>query len=58
MFDESIKASATSDNGRLAPSLNNIGIRTRIKCDGQCLKQHKIIFTHLKVVTHLKLSLR
>lgn len=57
MFDESIKAPATSDNS-LAPSLNNMGIRTRIKCDGQCLKQHKIIFTHFKVVTYLKLSMR
>lgn len=57
MFDESIKAPATSDNS-LAPSLNNMGIRTRIKCDDQCLKQHKIIFTHFKVVTYLKLSMR
>ena len=37
MPDESIKLPATFDNS-LAPSLNHIGFRTRIKFDGQCLK--------------------
>ena len=49
MSDESIKAPATSDN-ILAPSLDYIGVRTRVKFDGQCLKQDKVTFTNKKIV--------
>ena len=31
-------------------ALNHIGFRTRIKFDGQCLKQDKVIFNHKTVV--------
>ena len=47
MSDESIETLATSDNS-LTPSLNYIGVRPRIKFDGQCLKQDKVTFTHKK----------
>ena len=43
--DERIKPSTISDNS-LAPSLSYIGTKTRIKLEGQCLKQDKITFTH------------
>ena len=49
MSDDSIEPLATSDNS-LVPSLNYIGVRPRIKFDGQCLKQDKVTFTHKKVV--------
>ena len=49
MSDDSIEPLATSDNS-LVPSLNYIGVRQRIKFDGQCLKQDKVTFTHKKVV--------
>ena len=42
--DESIKPPVTSNNS-LAPSLNYIGVKTRVKFDGSCLKQDKIIFS-------------
>ena len=40
LSDESIKPPATSNNN-LAPLLNYIGIKTRVKFDGSCLKQDK-----------------
>ena len=43
MSDESIKPPTTSNNN-LAPSLNYIGTKTRVKFGGSCLKQNKIIF--------------
>ena len=49
LSDESIKPPATSNNS-LAPSLNIFSIRARVKVDGSCLKQAKIIFVHEIVV--------
>ena len=43
--DESIILHATSYNG-FAPSLNYIGVTTRIKFYSQCLKKDKLTFTH------------
>ena len=40
LSDESIKPPATSNNN-LAPSLNYIGIKTRVKFDASYLKQDK-----------------
>ena len=45
MSDESIKPLAKSDNS-LAPSLNYLDTKTKVKFEGQCLKQDKIIFTN------------
>ena len=39
----------TSDNG-LAPALNYIGTKTRVKFVGSCLKEDKITFIHGKIV--------
>ena len=50
MSDESVKPPATSNNS-LAPALSYIGIKTRVKCDGSCLKQNKIAFTHGNLVS-------
>ena len=47
--DESIKSPATFGNS-LATSMKYIVARSRIKYDGQCLKQDKVTFTHKKVV--------
>ena len=47
--DESIRPPATSDNSFI-PSLDCIGVRTRAKFVGQCLKQDKITFPHKKIV--------
>ena len=41
--DESIKPPTTSDNS-LAPSLNYIGTKTRVKFFGSCLKRDKVTF--------------
>ena len=49
LSDETIKSPTTSDNS-LAPSLNYIGFRLRIKFDGQCLKQDKVTFNHKTIV--------
>ena len=49
LSDESINPPAASDNS-LAPSLNYIGTKTRVKFDGSCLKQDKIKFTYGKTV--------
>ena len=38
----------TSANS-LAPALNYIGNKTRVKFDGGCLKQDRITFTHEKI---------
>ena len=49
MSDESVTPSAKSDNS-VAPSLNQIGLRTKIKFDGQCLKQDKVTFNHKTIM--------
>ena len=41
---ETIKPPARSDNN-LSPELNYYGIKTRVKCNGSCLKQSKISYT-------------
>ena len=49
MSDESIKPLATSNNS-LAPRLSYLGNKIKVKFEGQCLEQNKIIFTHGKTV--------
>ena len=49
MSDKSIKLPSTSDNS-LALSLNCIGTKTRLKFEGECLKQNKTTFTYAKTV--------
>ena len=49
MSDGSIKSHTTSNNS-LAPSLNYIYNKIRVKLDGSCLKQEKVTFTHKQVV--------
>ena len=49
LSDESIRPPPTFDNS-LAPSLNYIIARPRVKSDGQCFKQDKVAFTHKNVV--------
>ena len=49
LSDESIKAPNTSDNS-LAPGLNYIGNKVRVKFVGSCLKQDKITYTHGEIV--------
>ena len=49
MPNESIKPPFTSDNS-LAPSLNYITTKSRVKLQDQCLKQNKITFTHGNIV--------
>ena len=49
MSDESIKPPATFNNS-LAPSWNYNVTKTRVKFEGQYLKQDKITFTHGKIV--------
>ena len=49
MSDESIKAPTRSDNN-LAPALNYIGNKVRVKFAGSCLKHDKITYTHGKIV--------
>ena len=51
MSDESIKPPTTFDNS-LAPSLYDIGVRTRLKFDDQYLKQDKLTFDHKKSSEH------
>ena len=51
--DESIKLFATPNNG-LAPSLSYIGTKTRVKFEGQCLKQDKGTFTHKAFTLSMK----
>ena len=49
LSDEIIKPSTISDNS-LSPTLSYIGNKTRVKFDGDCLKQDKITFLHGKTV--------
>ena len=49
LADEIIEPPTTSDNS-LAPALSYIGNKTRVKFVGSCLKQHKITFTHRKIL--------
>ena len=49
LSDGSIKHPSTSNNS-LARALSYIGVRTRVKFDGSCLKQDKITFTHGNIV--------
>ena len=48
MSDENIKRPATSASN-LASWLDYIGVRTKVKFDGQCLKQDQVIFTYKKI---------
>ena len=61
MSDESIKPSATFDNS-LTPSLNYIGTKTRVKFEGQCLKQDKVtvipgktVIVEMMIIQHEKI---
>ena len=49
MLDESINPPSTS-NKILNPSLNYVGTKARVEFKGNCLKQNKISFDHVKVV--------
>ena len=49
LSDEIIKPSTISNNS-LSPMLSYIGNKTRVKFDGDCLKQDKITFLHGKTV--------
>ena len=49
LSDEIIKPPATSDNV-LAPALNYVCNKIRVKFHGGCLKQGKITYTHGKIV--------
>ena len=49
MSDESIKSPGVSNNS-LAPALNYINAKLRVKFYGSSLKQGKIILTHKQVV--------
>ena len=49
LSDEIIKPPATSNNS-LAPALNYVGTKTRVKFDGSCLKQDKSTYNHGKIV--------
>ena len=50
MPDESIKPHSTS-NKMLNLSVTYVGTKTRIKFNGDCLKEEKILFDHGKVVS-------
>ena len=49
MSDESIKPRSTA-NKLFNPSVDYIGTKTRVKFNGDCLKQDKISFDHGKIV--------
>ena len=49
LSDENIKRPATSASN-LASWLDYIGVRTKVKFDGQCLKQDQVTFTYKKIV--------
>ena len=51
MSDESIKPHAPSNNS-LAPRLNYINTKIRVKLEKRCLKQDKVTFTHKKVANN------
>ena len=46
---ESIKPPTTSDNS-LTPKLNYYRTKTRVKYNGSCIKQSKILYTHSTIV--------
>ena len=48
MSDERIKSITASNNGT-TPLLDYRGVKIRIKVNGTCLKQHRIIYTHGKM---------
>ena len=48
MSDESIKTPTTS-NKKLNPSLDYVGTKTRVKFNGDCLKQGKNTFNQVKI---------
>ena len=49
LSDESVKPPATSNNS-LVPALSYVGIKTRIKLVGSCLKKDKVTFTRGNIV--------
>ena len=49
LSDESIKASATSDNS-LTTELSYCGTKTRVKSNGSCLQQSKIPYKHSIII--------
>ena len=49
LSDETIKPPATPNNS-IAPAVSYIGVKTRAKFDGSCLKQDKMTFTHGNIV--------
>ena len=49
LSDESIKSPTTSDNS-LSPLIDYLGNKIRLKFNGSCLKQHKLTYTHQKLV--------
>ena len=49
MSDESIKPLSAS-NKMLNPSLDYVGTKTRVKYNGDCLKQEKVTFNQVKIV--------
>ena len=49
LSDESIKTPAVSNNS-LAPTLNYVNTKLRVKHDGSYLKQEKVIFTQNRLV--------
>ena len=56
LFDESIKGPTTSNN-ILAPGLNYIGNKVRVKFVGNCLKRDKITCTHGKIYIFYDMNL-
>ena len=49
MSNEIIKPPTTSDSS-LAPELDYIGKKIKVKFTGSCLKQHKITFNHITIL--------
>ena len=49
LSDESIKPPTTSDNS-LSPLIDYLGNKIRLKFNGSCLKQHKLTYTHQKLI--------
>ena len=49
MSDENITAPTTSDHS-LNPQLSYFGTKTRVEFKGSCLKQNKVIYTHVKIL--------
>ena len=57
LSDKSIKRPATLDYSH-ASSLNYIGVTTRLKFDGGCLKQNKVTFIQGKTVKIYAVSMK